>query len=166
MDLKIFRSEKDQRFGSPDSPLRLDQRTSFTGLHYFPENSSLRFKALINENVAHDFVMMQTSTGSQRRYIRAGKISVSVNGQATELSIFKDEHGFFLPFRDATGKAETYPAGRYLEPEIGSDGLLEVDFNKAYNPYCAYNEQYSCPIPPKENWVPVRIEGGEKRFHE
>jgi len=165
MDLKIIRAEKDQFFRSPESPLRLDQRASFTGLHYFPENPELRLRVKLNEDVTHDFVMMQTSTGSQRRYVRAGKIGFAVNGQTTELSIFKDEHGFFLPFRDATGETETYPAGRYLEPEVGPDGLLVVDFNQAYNPYCACNEQYSCPIPPKENWIAARIEAGEKRFH-
>ncbi|MBI2984185.1 MAG: DUF1684 domain-containing protein [Candidatus Kerfeldbacteria bacterium] len=165
MDLKTFRSEKDQFFRSPDSPLQPVQRSSFTGLLYFPENSKLRFRLKLKENVAHDFVMMQTSTGSQRRYVRAGKIVFAVNGQATELSIFKDEHGYFLPFRDATGEMETYPAGRYLEPEVGPDGLLVVDFNQAYNPYCAYNEQYSCPVPPPENQIAARIEAGEKRFH-
>ncbi|MBI3956417.1 MAG: DUF1684 domain-containing protein [Candidatus Kerfeldbacteria bacterium] len=166
MDLKTLRSEKDQFFRSSDSPLRLDQRATFTGLRYFPQNPALRIRLPIDGNVAHDFVMMQTSTGSQRRYVRSGKISFTVNGQLAELSIFKDDHGYFLPFRDATGETETYPAGRYLEPEVGSDGLFEVDFNQAYNPYCAYNEEYSCPIPPKENWIPVRIEAGEKRFHE
>lgn len=165
MDLTSFRSDKDQFFGSPDSPLRDNQRAGFTGLRYFPENSALRFRLKLDENVAHDFVMMQTSTGSQGRYVRAGKVSFAVDGQTVELSVFKDDHGYFLPFRDATGDDTTYPAGRYLEPEIGSDGWLETDFNLAYNPYCAYNEQHSCPIPPKENWIPVRIEAGEKRFH-
>lgn len=177
MNLTMFRSDKDQFFHSPDSPLRLDQRASFSGLRYFSENSALRFRLKLDENVPHDFVMMQTtavggappgavaSTGGQRRYVRAGKIFFAVGGKNVELSVFKDEHGYFLPFRDGTGDDATYPAGRYLEPEVGSDGLLEVDFNLSYNPYCAYNEQYSCPIPPKENLIPVRIEAGEKRFH-
>jgi len=146
--------------------LRPDQRHSFTGLLYFSDNPSLRLHAKLDEHVAHDVVMMQTSTGSKQQYVRAGKISFAVGGQNVKLCVYKDAHGYFLPFRDATGEDETYGAGRYLEPEVGPNGLLEVDFNQAYNPYCAYNEQYSCPIPPKENLISVRIEAGEKRFHD
>lgn len=104
------------------------------------------------------------SRSGQRRYVRAGKILFAVQDQPAKPSVFKDEHGYFLPFRDATGEDETYPAGRYLEPATGADGLLEVDFNLAYNPYCAYNQHYSCPIPPRDNVLTVRIEAGEKRF--
>jgi len=164
MDLKDFRQKKDEFFGSVESPLLPDQRMGFSGLKYYPESPTLRFTLPLDEGVSHDFVMMQTSTGSQRRYVRAGKIHFSVDGQSAELSVFEDDNGYFLPFRDATGENETYPAGRYLEPEL-ENGKLQVDFNLAYNPYCAYNEHYSCPVPPRENWLSVRIEAGEKRFH-
>lgn len=166
MDLQSFREQKDGFFREPDSPLTLGQRNSFRGLKYYPENSALRLRLPLNTDVPHDLVMMQTSTGEQRQYVRAAKIAFMVNGAPAELSVFKDDHGHFLPFRDKTGDDETYPAGRYLEPEVGEDGLLNVDFNLAYNPYCAYNEQYSCPIPPKENWITSRIEAGEKRLHD
>jgi uncharacterized protein (DUF1684 family) len=72
--------------------------------------------------------------------------------------------GFFLPFMDATNGQGTYEAGRYLEIDPRPDGSFEVDFNLAYNPYCAYNEHWSCPIPPKENRLSVPIEAGEKAF--
>lgn len=165
MDLNEFRRQKDDFFRSPESPLKPEQQTDFQGLRYYPENPTLRLTVGLDTNTPHDFMMMQTSTGSQRRYTRAGKISFTVAGQPAELWVYQDDHGYFLPFRDATGQDETYGAGRYLEPDTDADGKLLVDFNLAYNPYCAYNERFSCPIPPRENWLTVRIEAGEKNFH-
>jgi uncharacterized protein (DUF1684 family) len=82
------------------------------------------------------------------------------------LQVYADGYGgYFLPFADATSPQETYGAGRYLEPEEVSPGILHVDFNLAYNPFCAYNERWSCPIPPHENRLKVRIEAGEKKFN-
>ncbi len=80
------------------------------------------------------------------------------------MTIYANEHGYFLPFADSLAGVETYGAGRYLEPERNADGLLHVDFNIAYNPYCAYNELYSCPITPAENRIKVPIHAGEKVF--
>lgn len=165
MTLADFRRAKDDFFRQPDSPLTPAQRTDFTGLHYFPENPALRFEADVNPDVPRDFVMMPTSTGGQKRYVRAGKIEFLVAGQTAALTVYQDDHGYFLPFRDSTSEHETYGAGRYLEPVAGPGGKLRVDFNLAYNPYCAYNEQYSCPLPPRENWLRVPIEAGEKKFH-
>ncbi len=109
---------------------------------------------------------MQTSTGSVQEYMRWGKISFPVDGQAAELTVFKDpEHGdYFLPFADATSGKETYGAGRYLEVHTQDDGRVLVDFNYAYNPYCAYNERWSCPLTPFENRLTVPIRAGEKNF--
>jgi hypothetical protein len=164
MDLATFRKKKDDFFRQPDSPLTLDQRPGFSGLKYWPENSALRLELPLDTKVDHDLAMMQTSTGGQKRYVRAGKIKFTVGDQAAELFVYKDEHGYFLPFRDGTCQDISYGAGRYLEPEEVSPGQVLVDFNLAYNPYCAYNESFSCPIPPLENWIEVRIEAGEKKF--
>src|SRR5262249_20654720 len=81
------------------------------------------------------------------------------------LQVYQPVRGteFFIPFMDATAPAETYGAGRYLDPEAMQDGKLLVDFNLAYNPYCAYNELWSCPIPPRENRLKVPIQAGEKK---
>jgi uncharacterized protein (DUF1684 family) len=164
VDLTTWRQRKDELFRSPDSPLTLDQRPSFSGLKYWPEDPTWRFRLPLDSNVEPGFVMMPTSTGSQQRYERAGTITVNHNGAASTLTLYTDEHGLFLPFRDGTSDDESYGAGRYLEPTRGDDGLIEVDFNFAYNPYCAYNEHYSCPIPPAENRTTMRIEAGEKKF--
>lgn len=166
MTIPEFRKEKDEYFRSPESPLEPEQQATFKGLVYFPENPELRFELPLDTNVPHEVVSMQTSTGSQRQYTRAGKIRFMVKGEPVELSVFETEDEYFMPFRDGTSDNESYSAGRYLEPRKLSGGKVLVDFNFAYNPYCAYNENYSCPIPPKENWTNVRIEAGEKKFHE
>lgn len=173
VDIAQFRKQKDELFRSHDSPIPPDQQASFQGLKYWPDNPALRLRIPINEDVVHDFIMMQTSTGGQRRYVRVGKIEFSVDGQPATLFLYKDDHGYFLPFRDGTSNIESYAAGRYLEPEMDDpstslrtgDNKLYVDFNLAYNPYCAYSEHFSCPLPPPENWTKVRIEAGEKKFY-
>ena len=87
-----------------------------------------------------------------------------MEGQTAELTIYAGDYGYFLPFADALAGSETYGAGRYLEPEPAEEGKFLVDFNVAYNPYCAYNDAYVCPLPPRENWLDIRIEAGEKNF--
>jgi uncharacterized protein (DUF1684 family) len=80
------------------------------------------------------------------------------------LTIFGEDDELFLPMRDATSGQETYGAGRYLEPELIAQGTVDVDFNYLYNPFCAYNPGYSCPLPPTENWLKVPIRAGEKNY--
>jgi uncharacterized protein (DUF1684 family) len=111
---------------------------------------------------------MQTSTGGVQEYFKVGQIRFKVGAQDAALQMYEsvDNPGsYFVPFVDATAPAETYGAGRYLEPEEIHAGELLVDFNFAYNPYCAYNDRWSCPFPPPENRLKVRIEAGEKKFH-
>ena len=99
-------------------------------------------------------------------FVRWGKISFEVESQPAQLTIYKDADSgeFFLPFADATSGSETYGAGRYLEVETLPNGQLHVEFNYAYNPYCAYNERWSCPLTPLENRIQVPIRAGEKNF--
>jgi uncharacterized protein (DUF1684 family) len=110
-------------------------------------------------------VAADTSTGETQSYQRAGIIRFAVDGQPAELTLYQGEQGeLFLPLRDATSGTETYGAGRYLEPTpLDADRVL-VDFNYLYNPYCAYNEAWSCPLPPRENWLTVPIRAGEQTF--
>ena len=107
---------------------------------------------------------MQTSTGDMQTYTRYGRFKFSVDGEEAELTIYKEKSSYFLPFVDSLAGKETYGAGRYLEPEpLGNEKFL-VDFNMAYNPYCAYNEYWSCPLTPSENRLQVPIKAGEKVF--
>jgi uncharacterized protein (DUF1684 family) len=164
-DLNDFRAEKDDFFGkNPQSPLAPEQRKDFKGLNYFPENESLRLEVQVEEFAQKPSFEMQTSTGDVRIYEKFGKFKFTVDNQETELTIYQNEHGFFLPFVDSLANTETYPAGRYLEPEPLAGNRFFVDFNLAYNPYCAYNEKWSCPITPFENRLKVPIRAGEKLF--
>ena len=161
--LQVFRIEKDSFFANhPQSPLTHEQKQSFQGLEYFPEAPELRFELAVEVFPDRSEIEMQTSTGDIQTYIRYGKIRFPVEGQDVELTIYASEDGFFLPFVDSLAGTETYPAGRYLEPEILPGGKLLVDFNMAYNPYCAYNDLWSCPLTPFENRLKVPIRAGEK----
>jgi uncharacterized protein len=165
-ELDDMRAEKDAFFGGhSQSPLTREQRANFTGLHYFPENDDLRLEVKVDEFENKERFDMQTSTGDVQAYEKFGKFKFLVDGEEVELTIYQSAHGFFLPFVDSLAGTETYPAGRYLEPEPLPGGRFFVDFNVAYNPYCAYNEMWSCPITPAENRLKVAIRAGEKLFH-
>jgi hypothetical protein len=165
-ELEHLRAEKDRFFAMhPHSPLTPEQQRHFHGLAYFPENPALRLEVAVEELAEKDEIEMQTTGGDVQTYTRFGKFKFSVDGEEAELTIYSSPHGFFLPFVDALAGKETYGAGRYLEPERMGNNFL-VDFNLAYNPYCAYNEQWTCPITPRENRLKVPIRAGEKVFSE
>ncbi len=111
---------------------------------------------------------MTTSTGGMAVYTRWAKVRFEMDGAPAELTVYRDvgSGDLFLPFQDANAGGETYGAGRYIEVHQFEDGRLLVDFNYAYNPYCAYNEQWSCPIPPPENRLRVAIRAGEMTYAE
>ena len=169
-ELEEFRADKDAFFREDArSPLTHEQRAAFEGLSYYPENDALVVReTLVTDGVdLEGEIVMQTTTGGLQRYRRAGIVRFDVEGVRAKLTLFtsSDTHELFLPFRDATSGKETYGAGRYLEVEPPSlDQIVVVDLNYAYNPYCAYNPDWSCPIPPGENWPAVPIRAGEKSF--
>lgn len=165
-ELENFRRRKNDYFAhDPYSPLSAEQKRTFSGLNYFPEAENLRFEVEIERLEGRQEIQIPTSTGDFQSYYRYGIIHFTVDGQEVKLTIYADEKGYFLPFVDSLANKETYPAGRYLEPEPLPDGNLLVDFNLAYNPYCAYNDQWSCPLTPAENRLKVPIRAGEKIFH-
>jgi uncharacterized protein len=169
-ELSEFRAEKDTFFREhPNSPLTASQRTSFPGLAYFPENEELFIRGpLETEGVDRDeAIVMQTTTGGEQTYHRAGVVRFDVGGEPAQVTLYAspEMHDLFVPFRDTTSGKETYGAGRYLEVEPPDrESNVVVDFNYAYNPYCAYNPEWSCPIPPGENWLPIAIHAGERTF--
>lgn len=165
------RQAKDDFFARhPQSPLTAAQRREFKGLRYYAENEALRLRLPLERGEQAERIIMDTSTGDRRVYLRAGTVRFEVEGQEAELALYAEEgadgHEFFVPFRDATSGRETYGAGRYLEAELAPDGTVLIDFNVAYNPYCAYNDRWSCPLPPIENWLKVAIRAGEMAFEE
>jgi uncharacterized protein (DUF1684 family) len=162
-ELENFRKMKDEFFAHDQhSPLTRSQKSIFKGLSYFPESPELRFELELEVFADWQEIQLQTSTGDLQVYRRHGQIRFEVKSQPARLTIFSNENGLFLPFADSLAGTQTYPAGRYLEPELLPDGRLLVDFNLAYNPYCAYNERWSCPLTPFENRLKVPIHAGEK----
>jgi len=170
------RAEKDRVFKTGrESPLKPPDREHFTALAYFPADESYRAAAALRVAPQDEqpVVTMPTSTGKQRDYRQVGSLEFNLKGQALSLVAFVevptagarvDSRRLFVPFRDLTNGAETYPAGRYLDLDTTPTGLYDLDFNKAYNPYCAYNDEYDCPYPPAANRLKVPIRAGEKAF--
>ncbi|MEQ8672043.1 MAG: DUF1684 domain-containing protein [Aggregatilineales bacterium] len=159
------RQKKDNFFKSnPHSPLAPEARMQFEGLAYYDYNSDLVMTVRLTEFDEKKPVPIQTTTGDGRIYQRYGEFTFMAEGEEARLTVYSTPHGFFLPFVDANAGTETYPAGRYLDLEQNSDGTFEIDFNLAYNPYCAYNETFSCPLTPAENRLKIAIRAGEKTF--
>ena len=168
-ELTDFRKSKDEFFATDeDSPLTLEQRKKFRSLEYYPENPQLRLAVALDEfpDQEKEPTEIITSTGESNTQIRWGKFNFPVDGQDVSLTVFRvvDGDDLFLPFADSTSGSETYGAGRYLEVVPLHDGRYLIDFNYAYNPYCAYNPHWSCPIPPPGNRLKVAILAGEKLF--
>lgn len=160
-----FRKLKNDFFANdPHSPLTHEQKKTFKGLAYFPPSDKLRLELKLEQFPQIKVIVMQTSTGDVQEYERFGKVHFSVDDNPVDLTVYRSEDGYFLPFADSLAGKETYPAGRYLEPEALSGEQILVDFNLAYNPYCAYNDRWSCPLTPPENRLKVPIRAGEKIF--
>jgi uncharacterized protein (DUF1684 family) len=159
---------------SEDSPIDHHQRHSITGLAYYPIDFKYRVPARMErEEHPHTF-QVQTTTGEWRDYVHYGMLHFEIDDQPLMLLVFQPtgekastgRKSLFVPFRDRTAPRETYGAGRYLDLAENRDGGEEyvLDFNEAYNPYCAYSPNWSCTIPPRENHLPVEIRAGEKNL--
>lgn len=158
------RARKDAFFKEHEqSPLSDEQKAVFNGLDYFDHAPQLDLEVVLTRFEKQENVQIQTTTGTLRWYVRYGEFRFTVGDEAVRLTIYKmPPDAYFLPFVDALAGEETYPAGRYLEPvPLGKD-RFHINFNEAYNPYCAYGPQWSCPITPAENRLQVPIRAGEK----
>jgi uncharacterized protein len=166
-----YRAEKDAFFKSaPGSPIPHDERDAFRGLPYYPVDEDLVFDGLTPTPYAGDepaTFQIPTSDGKLRPARRAGVFTFELAGEPRRLTAYELEGAhsdgrLFLPFLDATSGSETYGAGRYLDLEPDEDGTYAIDFNLAYHPSCVYAPQFSCPLTPAENRLPIRIEAGER----
>jgi uncharacterized protein (DUF1684 family) len=164
------REARDEYFSSnPHSPIPAAERTDFEGLSFYPIGETYRFVIPLYEHEEKQSITVGTSTGGEREFLRWGEFRFELDGQTATLQAYKsdpDDDRLWVPFRDETNGEETYGAGRYLDLEDVEhrtpDGDWILDFNEAYNPTCAYADDYECPLPPTENWLDVRIEAGEK----
>ncbi len=144
-------------------------------LQFYEPDSNFRVKAIFKKSEDTNTLFFATSDGRKQEYFKYGVFIFEVKGKAMILNVYRSlalmqipkyRNYLFVPFKDMTNGKETYGGGRYLDLEttdIQNDSLI-LDFNKAYNPYCAFSNGYSCPIPPKENHLAVTIEAGEKTF--
>ena len=155
----------------PQSPIPTLERKSFKGLNYYPPNIQYRFEVKLHEYSEKKTIRMVTTHGEEQEYIRWGKFRFKLDGKEQTLQLYKRNpkaERMFIPFRDATSGKETYGAGRYLDLELkkhyNSEGMWILDFNEAYNPFCAYSEAYTCPLVPPENWLTMPVCAGEKIY--
>jgi len=165
-----FQQELNKEYKNPEtSPLPKEAREAFTEHKFFPIDLqyvvTAKFKRTPNEKI----FMMPTSGTEKKMYVKYGEALFTLMGKEYTLSLYqsidlakqrKYRDYLFIPFRDATSGKETYGGGRYLDLTIPQGDSLVIDFNKAYHPYCAYTEGFNCPIPPRENYLPIKIEAG------
>lgn len=164
-----WRSSKDAMFKSgSDSPLLPADQAAFTGLPYYPIDPAYQMPAVLKENRSPRLIIeLPTSTTELRRMQRVGTLTFTLKGTTLTLTAFADEDArtitrLFVPFGDLTSGTETYKGGRYLELDRTSTTLYDLDFNRAYHPFCVYNPSYVCPVPPRENRLAVAIQAGER----
>jgi uncharacterized protein (DUF1684 family) len=164
--IAVEREAKDEKFrqvGGP-SPIRPGELDKFVPLSYFPIDESYAVPAELEPAPARVAITMPTSTGTMREVERVGTLKFNVKGQPLRLTAFleKGQRELFVPFSDLTSGTETYQAGRYMSLDPTPSGIYIVDFNVAYTPYCYYNAEYECPLPPRENRLTMPIRAGER----
>ncbi len=167
--LESFRVRKNLFFKSnAASPLTIAQRKAFSHLNYYPPNLNLIFRVKLIREETPEKVSIQATGGDTRAAVKLGKFEFETGGKLQALNVYRmigDSTGeLFLPFLDETCGRTSYSGGRYLDLQPNQSGEYILDFNYAYNPYCAYNHNYSCPIVPKANRLDVEIRAGEMKF--
>lgn len=170
--VNIERRHKDEFFKfDGQSPVPDEDRDEFRGLRYYPPDYALRFELQLHEHPKKETLELEDTKGNIRNFLQWGEFRFKVKGVACTLQTYKSspqDDQLFLPFRDATSGKQTYGAGRYLDLDAHRsrlhNGLWVLDFNAAYNPWCAYSDAYACPFTPQDNWIEVAIEAGEMSY--
>jgi uncharacterized protein (DUF1684 family) len=161
--LLAWRAARDEVFRtSYASPIPEEHIESFRHLRYFEPDADLTMSGPFTP--AEGKYDITSSTGSVSGYDLAGRVTLTVNGETRTLVVLEADIETFIPFRDATCGTDSYAGGRYVSVELATLGQATVDFNRAINPYCAYDEGFSCPLPPAENWFAVPIRAGEMDY--
>jgi len=155
------------------SPLKAKDLEHFEGLDFFKFDSTYVVKASFKRTPNEKAFKMQTTTNRHPLYVKYGELSFSLRKENYVLNVYQNQNligkkGFedylFLPFLDETNGIQSYGGGRYIDARMPEGDTMIIDFNKAYNPYCAYNDKYSCPIVPRKNYLKTRVEAGVKAF--
>ena len=171
-----FQDELNKSYADKEkSPLTEEDFKTFTHLDFFPITDEFIIKAKFIRARKEKPFEMKTTTARLPIYKKYGELHFTFEGNEYKLSVYQNldlikkegyEDYLFLPFSDTTNGEETYIGGRYIDCRIQKELEWTIDFNKAYNPYCAYNYKYSCPIVPMENDLPIAIKAGVKKFHD
>ncbi|MCP4571620.1 MAG: DUF1684 domain-containing protein [bacterium] len=166
-----MRIEKNDAFMVPEStPLPDASREGFVGLNYYFPESALRFRTPFETAASADTVRLTKRKGNVVSYVVRGHVRFHHEGRNHSLAVFgpvepAGEDYLWLPFFDATNQDETYPGGRYIDVALDADGMVDLDFNYAYNPLCDYNpDKYNCTLPPVENTLGFPVKAGEMRY--
>ena len=162
-----MRAEKDRVYGADSQTIPADKRAIFLPLKYYPVDPALKVPAALRLSKDRPVFDMPTSTGTNRKMQRVGVLEFTLEGTQMSLAAFVEDGtqqitSLFVPFADLTTGTETYAAGRYLDLKPTPTGFYVIDFNRAYNPTCAYNPTWECPYPPAENRLKIAIRAGEK----
>jgi hypothetical protein len=165
------REKKDKFMQSDESPLG-EEKTSFKGLQYFEPDIRYRIQADLEPIRNKQVVVLPTSTGEENSYLEYAWANFTWEGKPQRLLLLEimatgpTRGKLFLAFADETSARETYGAGRYIDVnKTPGSGTIQLDFNLAYNPYCAYTNNFSCPFPPRENVLTFAVNAGEKTYH-
>jgi uncharacterized protein (DUF1684 family) len=174
-EVAAFQQAQNAKYRDPArSPLPPAMRQEFRKLPFFPTNYAARVEGRFVPDSVQPVFAMQTSTSRQPMYRKYGKVHFVLAGQALTLTLYQavnpaqegdSPNYLFLPFTDRTNGHGSYGGGRYIDVPIPTGTAMWVDFNLSYNPYCAYSPQYSCPVPPAENRLPVAIKAGVMSDH-
>lgn len=162
--IQNLRSDKDSYF-KKDTASPIKDKLNFKGLKYFEVNPDFKITGKIDKVTSGQTINVMMSGGEVEEYEAYGNVKFEIEGVKCTLKIFKTPEGnLFLPFKDLTSNKETYGAGRYLDFGVNDvkDNQISIDFNKAYHPYCAYNQTFTCPVPPAENTLNVVVKAGER----
>src|SRR6266571_6654620 len=166
-----FRKGKDEFFAtSHDSPLAHGKTGSFKGLRYFSRDPRYKILATLHRYHNPEKVTMTTSKGTRQQFHRVGYFEFDIEGKKVKIQAYgsaeRESNELFIPFKDGTSGKESYGAARYLDiEETAEDDNYVIDFNYAYNPYCSYSDDFVCPLPPKENWLDVKMLAGEMSYN-
>lgn len=160
------RQARDSAFRGSESPIPELERATFEGLSYYPPDPKFAFSASLNLFDDPRTVRIAATKGDVRMMTRYGRFILDIDGKRCSLTVFKsnpESADLFVPFKDRTSGEETYEVGRYLDLEEHEESKpYLLDFNLSYNPYCAYSDDFTCPIVPAENVLPVEIRAGER----
>jgi uncharacterized protein len=162
--LTMFVIQRGKRYGIRMRDTGSKFRTEFTGLHWFPVNDRYRVTAKFVANEPGKTIAVPNVLGETEQEASPGYVLFTLNGESLRLDPVVEGKELFFIFHDQTSGKETYPPGRFLHSDLPVDGKVELDFNKAYNPPCAFTPFATCPLPPKQNRLPIRLEAGELNY--